>query len=389
MTGEEWLRLAVIQPSPFCNINCDYCYLPSRTETHRMDRETIRAVVKGIFSTDLVKESLTFLWHAGEPMAVPLSWYRDAFEIIRAEAPPGLQICHSFQSNGTLIDENWCRFIKEEKIELGLSIDGPAHIHDAHRKTRGGEGTHGRAMRGVQLLRERDIDFFVIAVVSKDSLGLADEIYDFFMDNGITHFGLNIEEEEDFHVKSSLKACRKEEIEQFFLRMYERMKASEGGVRIREFDIAIQRILSHRVAPSVNFVYENEQTRPFGILSVDYKGNFATFSPEMLGVTTSQYGPFSFGSFHGGGIEDAVTGGNFLAALNDIKSGVERCRQECAYFNLCGGGAPANKYFENGSFDSTETSYCRYVIQLPLSIVLEDLEKNGWELSLEEKNQRN
>jgi len=346
-----------------------------------MDRETIRSVVKGIFSTDLVKESLTFLWHAGEPMAVPVSWYRDAFDIIRSEAPAGLQICHSFQSNGTLIDENWCRFIKEEKIELGLSMDGPAHIHDAHRKTRGGEGTHGRAMRGVHLLREHGIDFFVIAVVTKDSLGHADEIYDFFIANGISHFGLNIEEEEDFNLTSSLKTSRKGEIEQFFRTMYERMRASEGGVRIREFDIAMQRIFSHREASSVNFVYENEQTRPFGILSVDYKGNFATFSPEMLGVTTSEYGPFTFGSFHNGGIKNAVTNGSFLAVLNDIKAGVERCRRECAYFNLCGGGAPSNKYFENGSFDSTETSYCRYVIQLPLSIVLEDLEKNALELS--------
>jgi uncharacterized protein len=221
----------------------------------------------------------------------------------------------------------------------------------------------------------------VIAVVTKDSLGHADEIYDFFIANGISHFGLNIEEEEDFNVTSSLKTSRKGEIEQFFRTMYERMRASEGGVRIREFDIAMQRIFSHREASSVNFVYENEQTRPFGILSVDYKGNFATFSPEMLGVTTSQYGPFTFGSFHNGGIKNAVTNGIFLAVLNDIKAGVERCRRECAYFNLCGGGAPSNKYFENGSFDSTETSYCRYVIQLPLSIVLEDLEKNALELS--------
>jgi len=155
--------------------------------------------------------------------------------------------------------------------------------------------------------------------------------------------------------------------------MFERQKADAGAVRIREFDFALQRILCKR--DSEKFVYENEQVRPFGILSVDWQGNFSTFSPEMLGVQTSEYGPFAFGSFLDGGLESALTNKSFLSVLGDTKAGVERCRRECSFFNLCGGGAPANKYFENGSFNSTETAYCRHVIQLPISIVLEDLER--------------
>jgi len=372
---EEWLQLAVIQPSPFCNINCDYCYLPSRSETHRMSLDMLRSVARGIFSTDLSKESLVFVWHAGEPLAVPISWYREAFEIIREEAPEGLKIIHTFQSNGMLIDEKWCEFIKEWDLSIGLSIDGPVRIHDAHRKTRKGEGTHQRAMRGLNLLRDHGIDFYVIAVVTQDSLGHADEIYDFFVENGIMHFGLNIEEKEGVNTESSLLPDQDKMVGEFFRTMFRRQKESGGSVTIREFDFALQRIMSRSQAASEKFVYENEQVRPFGILSVDYQGNFSTFSPEMLGVLTREYGSFSFGSFLEGGIETAVAGEKFLSAFGDIKAGVEKCRDECSYFNLCGGGAPANKYFENGSFNSTETAYCRHVIQLPVSIVLEDLEK--------------
>lgn len=372
---EEWLNLAVIQPSPFCNIDCDYCYLASRSETHRMSEPTLREVVAGIFATDLVRESLTFVWHAGEPMAVPISWYRKAFDLIREEAPDGLKIIHSFQSNGTLINEEWCRFIKETGICLGLSIDGPARIHDAHRKTRQGTGTHERTMRGVDLLRSHQIDFHVIAVVTKDSLDHADEIFDFFAGHGIARFGFNIEEQEGIHTLSTLDSGSNDRVAAFFRRMFERQKAACGAVRIREFDFALQRILCRRESASEEFVYENEQVRPFGILSVDWQGNFSTFSPEMLGVSTPEYGPFSFGSFLEGGLESALTNQNFLSVLADTRAGVERCRRECSFFNLCGGGAPANKYFENGSFDSTETAYCRHVIQLPISIVLEDLEQ--------------
>ncbi len=341
-----------------------------------MDEETLRSVVRGIFATDLVRESLTFVWHAGEPMAVPIPWYRRAFEVIREEAPAELKIIHSFQSNGTLIDEKWCAFIKETGICLGLSIDGPAGIHDAHRKTRQGKGTHERAMRGVELLRAHGLDFHVIAVVTQDSLDRADDIFDFFVGHGIVRFGFNIEEKEGIHTESSLDAGQNSRVEAFFQTLFKRQKAMGGAVRIREFDFALQRILCNHEAASTEFVYENEQVRPFGILSVDWQGNFATFSPEMLGLPTKDYGAFAFGSFLNGGLEGALASPNFLSVLSDTRAGVERCRRECSFFNLCGGGAPANKYFENGTFDSTETAYCRQVIQLPIRIVLEDIERS-------------
>jgi len=85
------MTLAVIQPSPFCNINCDYCYLPNRTKTDRMGEETLRKVVEGLFTTDLVREEITFVWHAGEPLAVPREWYGKAFEIISRHAPAGVR----------------------------------------------------------------------------------------------------------------------------------------------------------------------------------------------------------------------------------------------------------------------------------------------------------
>ncbi len=371
---EEWLRLAVIQPSPFCNINCDYCYLPDRSATHRMSEETLEAVVRRIFETDLVHESITFVWHAGEPLAVPIAWYEKAFELISVHAPRDLKVIHSFQTNATLINERWCEFIKARGLSIGVSLDGPAAIHDAHRKTRQGKGTHEAAMRGVRLLLEHAIDFHVIAVVSRESLDHADAIFDFFVEKGITCFGFNVEEQEGIHETSSLEGTSQDGVERFFRRMFERQKATGGAVRIREFDFALQRIFAGRDAASAEFVYENEQVRPFGILSVDWQGNFSTFSPEMLGVPTKEYGTFAFGSLKTGGLDQALKNPSFLRVLQDTSAGVERCRRECAFFQLCGGGAPANKYFENGSFNSTETAYCRHVIQLPLSIVLDDLE---------------
>jgi len=371
---EEWLRLAVIQPSPFCNINCDYCYLPGRSETHRMDHETLRSVVREIFLSGLVSESLTFVWHAGEPLAVPILWYEKALDVIASEAPTGLRVIHSFQSNGTLINDRWCEFIKSRNISMGLSIDGPAWVHDAHRKTRQGQGTHELAMRGARTLQSHGISFHVIAVITEASLNHADEIFDFFVENGMARFGFNVEEQEGIHTESSLQECHVERVEAFFRTMFARQKSANGEVRIREFDFALQRIGVGRETAAMEFLYENEQVRPFGILSVDWQGHFSTFSPEMLGVSTKEYGNFTFGKIPDNTLLDGLRSDNFLHANAAIAAGVERCRQDCGYFKLCGGGAPANKYFENGSFDSTETAYCRHVIQLPINLVLENLE---------------
>lgn len=370
------MTLAVIQPSPFCNINCDYCYLPDRTKTNRMGEETLHRVVEGLFATDLVREAITFVWHAGEPLAVPREWYAKAFKIISLHAPAGLRITHSFQTNATLINEEWCDFIQKTGVCIGVSIDGPVHIHDAHRKTRSGSGTHEKAMRGISLLKARGIDFHVIAVVTGDSLDHPDEIFDFFVENGITRFGFNVEEQEGIHEKSSLDGAGDNRIKAFFQRIFERQKALQGAVRVREFDFALQRILGRRGALGNEFSFDNEQVRPFGILNIDWQGNFSTFSPEMLGLATEKYGPFVFGSFMNGGLESALTNPSFLRVLEDIRAGLEKCRSECGFFTLCGGGAPANKYFENGTFNSASTAYCRNIIQLPIRIVLEDLE-NG------------
>ncbi|CAN5612805.1 GRRM system radical SAM/SPASM domain protein [soil metagenome] len=366
----------VLQPSPFCNINCDYCYLPDRTLTHRMSSETLARTVQEIFASDLISEQVTFVWHAGEPLAVPIAWYEEALDLIARSAPPQIKIIHSFQSNGTLINERWCEFIKSRGIYMGLSIDGPEHIHDAHRKTRGGKGSHAQAMRGAVLLQQHDIDFHVIAVVTRDSLGHADEVFDFFENSGFPFIGFNVEELEGANTTSTLDSGADEKISEFFHRIFARQKSSGGRIRVREFDSALQRILANGKPDADKFVYANEQVRPFGILNVDWQGNFSTFSPELLGFNAPEYGEFSFGSVHTSAFQDSIQTPKFQKVLADIQAGVEKCRSECAYFELCGGGAPANKYFENGGFASSETSYCRSVIKLPINIVMHDLEKS-------------
>ncbi len=375
-----FLGVLVLQPSPFCNINCDYCYLPHRTSTRRMEFPVLEKTMTRVFDSGLVGPPFVLLWHAGEPLAVPVSWYEQAFEIINRFPGAREKAMHTFQSNGTLIDDRWCEFIKRHDVSIGLSIDGPAFIHDLHRKTRKGEGTHERAMRGAERLKRAGIDFGVVSVISDFSLEYPDEIYEFFRDLEIDGVGFNIEEVEGVNAESSFDRnadpeAAERRVRQFLQRVFDRNRADGFPLRIREFENARENILAPGLNRAPDGRYYNLEVDPLAMINVDCFGNFSTFSPELLGQATEEYGTFTFGNVASQGVFEATAHASFHRVLADIESGNRKCAESCPYWDYCGGASPSNKYYENGTFDSAETRHCRCMIQMPMEIVLADLEE--------------
>lgn len=303
--------------------------------------EVIAQTIEKVYVAELVIGPLTLVWHAGEPLAVPISYYERAFAVVRGRIPAGAAVRHCMQSNGILLNERWCQFIKAEGISIGLSIDGPAFIHDAHRKTRQGKGTHEAVLRGLRLLQSRDIPFHVISVITSDSLPHAEEIYRFFADLGVAQVGFNIEEVEGENAVSSLgvSSAEAQRVRAFMATIFKLQKADGGRMRVREFDAALEKLRSGMSLRDLDFPYFNEQVRPFGILNVDCEGNFSTYSPELLGMHLPKYGQFTFGNVLEDDFVSVVTSGKFRAVFEDIVAGIRKCRDSCAYYGYCGGGA--------------------------------------------------
>jgi len=368
--------LVVVQPTPFCNINCDYCYLPNRNSTDRLGADTFRKMLEALLREGFLKDDLSIVWHAGEPMVLPVSYYTELFRVIDDLAITRSMIHHSFQTNGTLISAEWCDFFKEYQINLGISLDGPAHIHDRHRRSRDNCGTHARILKGIQFLRQSDVNFHVISVVTSYSLDFADEIIDHFLDLGVTRLGFNIEETEGVHLSSSLRDKGLDtKIRRFWQRLHERQIEAEGRIEIREFQNAYKQVLEADANLNAEMAMQRmPQVSPLAIISMDCKGNVSSFSPELLGFKSVEYGPFAFGNIHEIGIRAITRNKRFKKLSKDISAGIRLCQLSCQYFPVCGGGAPANKFFENGTFNSTETAYCRFSIQAPFEVVLSHLE---------------
>ena len=106
------LHLLVVQPTPFCNINCTYCYLGGRSETRRMAMDTVHHLAEFLNGAAMLSEKLTVVWHAGEPLVAGQDFYDQAFGILAAECRSA-RLKHNFQTNGTLITEEWCDFFKK------------------------------------------------------------------------------------------------------------------------------------------------------------------------------------------------------------------------------------------------------------------------------------
>jgi uncharacterized protein len=366
------IELLVVQPTPFCNIDCRYCYLPDRHSKAVVARETLFNLFSQVFASGWLGECLSVVWHAGEPMVVPIAFYRDAFRLIDRLRPAELLVAHSFQTNGTLIDEAWCAFFAEERVNIGVSIDGPRRFHDRNRLTRSGSGTFDKTIAGIRLLRRREVPFHVISVLSAASMAAPSEMFDFYVEEGIEQVCFNVEESEGDHVSQTFAEAGIEAAYYRFLsEFWQRSAAARGKITfIREIEHAIQQVIRPADAP-----FHNQLVEPFAITSMDWAGNISTFSPELLGLKNPAYGDFLLGNINRDLLVDLPQRANFIRMLADIRAGVNMCRERCEYFTVCGGGEPVNKLAENGSFASTETAYCRLTKMRATDLVLDALER--------------
>jgi len=334
--------------------------------------ETLVNLFSQIFASGWVGDRLSVVWHAGEPMVVPVGFYRDAFRMIDRIKPNRLTVEHSFQTNGTLIDETWCKFFIEQRVNVGVSIDGPKHLHDRHRVTRSGAGTFDRTIAGVRLLRRRHVPFHVISVLTTESLAAPQEMFDFYVAEGIEAVCFNVEESEGSHVSGCFSDNDVEGAYYRFLSEFWRLSAAFPGrlAFIREIEDTIEQVIRPKDIP-----FGNQLVEPFAIISMDWAGNIATFSPELVGLKNAEYDDFMLGNINRDALIDLPHRPNLARMMKDIGAGVELCRQSCEYFSVCGGGEPVNKLAENGTFASSETKYCRLTKMRTTDLVLDALER--------------
>ncbi|EFA43337.1 anaerobic sulfatase maturase [Hallella bergensis DSM 17361] len=159
--------------------------LYAQVPRHVMSEELLERFTKEYIESQTMNQVL-FTWHGGETMMRPVSFYRKAIEFQKRYAN-GRQIDNVIQTNGTLLTDEWCEFLKENRWLVGISIDGPQEFHDEYRSTRTGKPTWTKVMQGIRLLKKHGVEWNAMAVVNDFNADYPLEFYNFFKENGCTY----------------------------------------------------------------------------------------------------------------------------------------------------------------------------------------------------------
>jgi uncharacterized protein len=173
-----------------CNLDCHYCYylkkefLYPESNAFQMSDEVLeRYIVQQIEAAP--GPMVNFAWHGGEPTALGLAYFQKIVALQRKHRPEGKKITNGIQTNGTLLNEEWCRFFAAERFQVGLSIDGPRELHDGYRVDKGGKPTHKQVLRSFRLLNEHRVHCDVLCVVHDRNVRHPTQVYRFFKDIGV------------------------------------------------------------------------------------------------------------------------------------------------------------------------------------------------------------
>ena len=175
-----------------CNLACGYCYYlakaaqfaaqpPPRMAPELLERYIAERLEAGRGPV------VAFEWHGGEPTLLGLDYFREIVRLQRRHCPEGRSFSNGIQTNGTLLDEDWARFLRDERFSVGLSLDGPAHCHDPYRPTREGGPSHAGVIRAFGLLRRHGVHCDVLCVLHAGNVADPLGVYAYFRELGVTH----------------------------------------------------------------------------------------------------------------------------------------------------------------------------------------------------------
>lgn len=170
-----------------CNLDCKYCFFLSKEALYpgskfRMSDELLENYIRQLFESHGPGE-VNVAWQGGEPTLMGVEFFRKSVELAGRYRKPGQTIIHTMQTNGTLINDEWAEFFRENNFLIGLSVDGPREIHDMYRTNKGGGGSFDQVIRGWEHLMKHKVEFNILCTLHSGNAGHPLEIYRFFRDD--------------------------------------------------------------------------------------------------------------------------------------------------------------------------------------------------------------
>ena len=241
-----------------CNLDCHYCYFLSKEFMYpdsdfRMSESMLEEYTRQYIEAQQVPE-VTFAWQGGEPTLMGLDFFKKAVEFQQKHKKPGMRVENALQTNGTLLDDEWCDFLHRSDFLIGLSMDGPRKLHDFYRVDKGGQPTWEKVMRAARMLHKHKVRYNILTTVHAANAPHPLEVYRFLRDEVKTDFMQFIpivERDNDtgYQEGNTVKdrSVTAEQYGDFLIQIFEEwVRRDVGKVFVQIFDVALAGYAGHR-----------------------------------------------------------------------------------------------------------------------------------------------
>lgn len=256
MTNENLpraLHLMVKPAGPVCNLACRYCFYICKDTLYpgsrfRMTDQLLESYIRQLIESHQTND-VTVSWQGGEPTLMGLDFFRRSIAIQRKYQKPYMKIQNTFQTNGVLLDDEWCEFFRRHGFLVGLSLDGPQQMHDAYRKDKQGNPSFERVRRGLNYLKQHNVDFNVLTTVHASNVDHPLEVYRFLRDEIESRFIQFIPIVEQERISSAThgrivsdRSVGPKAYGKFLITVFDEwVRCDVGRIFVQSFDVALEK----------------------------------------------------------------------------------------------------------------------------------------------------
>ena len=315
-----------------CNLNCRYCYYLEKSQLYPnqepLSEELLETFICQYLEAQTMPQVL-FTWHGGEPLLQPLSFYRKALELQHKYAR-GRQIDNCLQTNGTLLTDEWCEFLRENRFLVGISIDGPQAFHDAYRCH-----SFEKVMRGIRLLQQHHVEWNAMATVNHLNADQPIEFYHFFKNIGCQYLQFTpiVERESGGQITDS--SVTPEQWGRFLCGVYDEWKQEDiGRIFVQLFDATLA----------------NWAGEPPGICSMSpYCGRAAAMETngDVYSCDHFVFPEYRLGNIRQQSLTEMLYGERQQQFGRDKSATLPRQCRECRFLFACHGECPKNRFLKD------------------------------------------
>ena len=336
--GKRAFQVMVKPRGAICNLDCHYCFYLKKEKLYpqgsfRMSDEVLDSYTRQMIFGQQVPE-VNFAWQGGEPTLMGLDFFRKAVELQNRYKKPGMRIFNAFQTNATLLDDDWCQFFHENHFLIGVSLDGPSELHDAYRKDKGGRPTFKRVMAGIELLKKHAVEFNILTCINAINADHPLEVYRFLRDDvgaQFIQFIPIVERQDRGESPVSERSVSGIKYGKFLIQVFDEwVKRDVGKIYVQLFDVTLAAFMGLQPGLCVN------QETCGEALALEHNGDVYSCDHFVDGA-------YRLGNLMETPLVDLVSSSQQLAFGEDKRKSLPGACRKCPVLFVCNGGCPKDR----------------------------------------------